>query len=98
MTRKSDHPTPERRVSATVASRSFSRLLDEIEAGRQYLVHRRGQDVCVMAPPVPTDRLASECLARLRGRAGVVPDDRFGEDLLNILAGEAVEERPAWDS
>ena len=98
MARKSDKDR-EKRVSATEASRSFAKLLDQIESsGRRFLVHRRGRDVCIMAPPSPVGRRASECLAYLRGRSPVVLDDRFGDDLLAILAGEPVEERPSWGS
>jgi len=88
----------ERRVSATEASRSFSRILDEIEAGRRFLIHRRGEDVCLMTPPVGVARRASECLAYLRTRSPVVLDEHFGDDLLDILAGEPVGEAPPWDS
>lgn len=97
MVRKSDKKRRER-VSATEASRSFSRLLDEVEAGRRFTIHRRGRDVFVMAPPAVLGRAASECLALLRGRSAVLLDDRFGEDLLGILAAEPFAERPAWDS
>ncbi|MGH7571957.1 MAG: hypothetical protein ACREMK_08970 [Gemmatimonadota bacterium] len=85
-------------MSATEASRSFSRLLDEVEDGRRFLIHRRGHDVCVMAPPMVSGRRASECLVHLRGRSPVLLDDRFGEDLLYVLSGEPVEEEPSWDS
>jgi prevent-host-death family protein len=95
--RKSDKAR-ERRISATEASRSFSRLLDEVEAGRRYLVHRRGRDVCVIAPPSVQGRRASECLALLRARSPVLLDDRFTADLLEILAAEPIEERPSWGS
>jgi hypothetical protein len=98
MARKSDRER-ERRLSATEASRSFSKLLDQIESsGRRFLVHRRGRDVCVMAPPAVAGRRASECLAHLRGRSPVLLDDQFEADLLGVLADEDVEERPAWDS
>lgn len=97
MDKKSDKRGREIRVSATEASRSFSKLLDEIEAGSRFLVHRRGRDVCLMAPAVVVGRCASECLQYLRGRSAVVLDDRFGVDLLEILAGEPPEERPPWD-
>jgi antitoxin (DNA-binding transcriptional repressor) of toxin-antitoxin stability system len=98
MTRKSDKPEHTRRISATEASRSFSRVLDEIEAGRRFLVHRRGHDVCIMAPPPVAGRRASECLGHLRSRPPILLDNRFSADLLDILTGEPVEERPAWDS
>ena len=97
MRKKSDNP-PERRVSATEASRSFSRLLDEIEAGHRFLVCRRGRDVCVMSAPPVTGRRASECLSLLRARAPVLLDDAFGADLLDVISGESIEERPSWGS
>ena len=89
----------EQRISATEASRAFSRLLDRVESeGGRFLVHRRGNDVCVMAPPPVAPRRASECIAYLRSRPPVVLDGRFGSDLRDILAGESVAEAPAWDS
>ena len=92
---KSDY----QRISATEASRSFSKLLDRIETeGGRFLVHRRGSDICVMAPPPVAPRRASECIAYLRNRSPVVLDGRFGSDLRDILAGESVAEPPVWDS
>ncbi len=88
----------EKRVSATEASRSFSELLDRVESGGRFLIHRRGRDVCLVAPPPVSGRRASECLALLRGRSPVLLDDRFAPDLQEILAGEPFEERPLWDS
>ncbi len=84
------------RVSATKASRSFSRILDEIERGRRYVVHRHGRDVCLMTPALPVERKASNCLEILRGRPGIPLDDRFGKDLNEVIAGERIERRP-WD-
>ena len=95
---KSDTKRREARVSATEASRSFSRLLDQVEGGRRFLIHRRGRDVCVMASPPVLGRRASECLIYLRARTPVTLDGRFGEDLLNVLAEESLEDRPSWDS
>jgi antitoxin (DNA-binding transcriptional repressor) of toxin-antitoxin stability system len=86
------------RVSATEASRSFSRLLDDVEDGHRFLVHRRGRNVCVMASPSGHGRRASECLAILRALSPILLDDDFGANLLDVLAGEPVEERPLWDS
>jgi antitoxin (DNA-binding transcriptional repressor) of toxin-antitoxin stability system len=97
MVKKSDKRRV-KRVSATEASRSFSRLLDEIERGHRFLVHRRGRNVCVMASPSGHGRRASECLAILRARSPILLDDDFGADLLDVVAGEPVEERPSWDS
>ena len=88
----------EKQLTATEASRSFSRILDEVEAGRRFLVRRHGRDVCVIAPAPVRGRRASECLALLRGRPPVVLDDRFGEDLSEVLAAEGIEERLAWKS
>ena len=55
--RATRRPDPrEERVSATEASRSFSRILDRVESSRgRFLVHRRGREVCVIAPPTCTD-------------------------------------------
>jgi antitoxin (DNA-binding transcriptional repressor) of toxin-antitoxin stability system len=86
------------RVSATEASRSFSQLLDEVESGRRFVVHRHGRDVCVMAAPQVDDRRASTCLELLRARTPVLLDEGFAADLLEVLAEEPLEERPAWDS
>jgi antitoxin (DNA-binding transcriptional repressor) of toxin-antitoxin stability system len=88
----------ETRISATRASRSFSRLLDDIERGRRFVVHRHGRDICVMTPSGLEGRRASVCVELLRTRSSVVLDEGFGEDLLEVLAGEPIEERPAWDS
>ena len=103
MARKSDTHRPPalraaRRVSATQASRAFSRILDVVESGGEILVRRRGRDVCVMALPTGLPRRASACLAALRGRAPVRLDGRFGMDLRAVLAAERVEEPPAWGS
>ncbi len=97
MARKSDKRAV-KRVSATEASCSFSRMLDEVERGRRFVVHRRGRNVCVMAPPPSHGRRASECLVLLRARAPVLLDDDFGTDLLEVLAGEGLEDRPSWHS
>jgi antitoxin (DNA-binding transcriptional repressor) of toxin-antitoxin stability system len=85
-------------MSATDVSRSFSAVLDRVEAGQRFLVRRHGRDVCVIAPPTVLGRRASECLALLRSREAVLLDDRFGEDMHDILAEEPVEERPPWGS
>jgi len=87
-----------KRISATEASRSFSRILDQVEEGRKFLVYRRNRNVCVIEPPLVQARKASESLKLLRGRAPVVLDDKFSKDLKSILAKEVPEERPSWGS
>ena len=52
----------------------------------------------MMAPPPFAGRRASECLDYLRARSPVVLDDHFGRDLLEVLAGEPIEERSLWGS
>ena len=76
------HPAV-RRISATEASGSFSKLLDAVERGHRFLVQRRGEDICVMAAPTMTGRRASACVHALRGRSPVVLDGSFGDDLLD---------------
>ncbi len=95
MARKSDR-SPQKRISATKAGRSFSRVLNEIEKGRSFVVYRRGRDVCQMTPVASKVRTVSECLAILRTRPEVHLDDQFGSDLIQIIAGESADNRP-WD-
>jgi antitoxin (DNA-binding transcriptional repressor) of toxin-antitoxin stability system len=85
------------RVSATQVSRSFSRILDRVETGARFVVHRHGKDVCLMAAPPLGSRTAAQCLDILQGRAPVQLDARFGDDLLAILAAETTDTSP-WDS
>ena len=84
-------------VSATEASRSFSALLDRVERGERFVVERHGKSICVMAPPQADGRRASECLVLLRDREPVLLDDRFGDDLLDVINAEPKDSRP-WDS
>ena len=94
MSQKSDN-SPEL-ISATEVSRTFSAILDRVERGDRFVVERHGKRVCLLAPPPADGRPASECLARLRDRAPVTLDDAFGEDLLDVIAGESTDGRP-WD-
>jgi hypothetical protein len=48
------------------------------------------------APPIWA-RKASECLSILKSRSPVTLDDRFSTDLMGMLAGEGIEDRP-WGS
>ena len=92
MRRKSD--SSRKRIPATVAGRSFSQILDEVERGRTFVVHRHGKDVCTMAPVAATGRKLSECLAILLERPAVRLDDKFSGDLADILRGERKDHRP----
>jgi antitoxin (DNA-binding transcriptional repressor) of toxin-antitoxin stability system len=96
MAKKSEKPR-RGRISATEASRSFATLLDEVEKGGTFLVHRRGKDVCLMSPPPLAARRISQCLEIVRGRPPILLDDRFASDLLAILETEPIENRP-WGS
>lgn len=82
-------------VTATEASRSFARLLDAVEAGRRFMVHRRGRALSTIMPAAVEGRRASECIELLRARSPVLLDEGFGEDLLRGLAEESPEEMPA---
>ena len=95
MARKSD--TEGKVLSATDASRGFSAILDRVERGERFIVERHGRPACLITAPPVAGRRASECLALLAARPPVLLDDRFGTDLLEILAGEPEERRP-WDS
>ncbi|MCZ6795070.1 MAG: type II toxin-antitoxin system Phd/YefM family antitoxin [Planctomycetota bacterium] len=97
MSDKSEKPK-KARVSATEASRAFSDLLDQIEIGHSFIVHRHGRDVCVMTAPPLDGRRASKCLELLRGRPPALLDDGFSRDLLDIVSTEPAEDRPSWDS
>ena len=95
MDKKSDNPE---RVSATEASRSFSDLLDRVEAGGRFLVHRHGRDVCELASPRVEGRRVSECIAILAGRDPALLDSEFSNDLSEIIAAEPPEDRQSWES
>jgi antitoxin (DNA-binding transcriptional repressor) of toxin-antitoxin stability system len=101
MSRKSDkrkRPNDRVRMSATEASRSFARLLDDVEAGSQFMIHRRGKDICLMSPPPPfRGRTAAQCLEILQGRLPIQLDGRFEDDLLAIISSESIAPSP-WDS
>lgn len=97
MSKESEKAAGER-ISATEASRAFSEILDRVEGGRRFLIHRHGRDVCEMRPPHIASRRASECLVLLRGRSAITLDDEFSADLLDVIASEPPEDLPSWDS
>ena len=87
-------------MSATEASRSFSEILDAVEAGVRIRVVRHGREVCVIAPP-PLElrrRKISEILASMKGKPEVTLDDKFGEDMKAIVSRRRPRrKRPQWD-
>ena len=96
MAKKSDNA--DEVLSATDASRSFSKLLNDVEAGGRFLIQRRGRAICAMAPPPVESRKVSECVALLRGRPPVLLDEGFGDDLADLIDGEPLTEPPKWAS
>lgn len=67
-------------ITATEAARNFSRLLDDIEHGRQsYTVTRGGRPVAVIGPRGPRSMTVGELLPRVHRAAR--PDDRFADDV-----------------
>lgn len=90
----------ERTVSATEASRNFSDLLDEVEAGVTVHIVRRGREVCVMAsnPPETRRRKLSEMIDALKDAPKVYLDDQFGRDLEAVIeAHSKPHEMPEWE-
>jgi hypothetical protein len=81
-----------------VASRNFSRILDAVEGGRRFVVERRGHYICELGPPRPPARRLSESIAVIRGRAPVLLDDGFADDLAAVISNEPLEQDVSWDS
>jgi prevent-host-death family protein len=85
----SDNLISLREVSATIASRSFSRLLDSVEhEGDSYVIVRNGRPVARLEPMGgPGGRAVRELLATRP------KDPRWSEELRELRAGVVVEER-----
>ena len=80
-----------KRVTATEASRAFSRILDEAEhEGESFVVERHGRPVAEIRPA--TRRSTAEDLLRIL-RAGA-PDPEFESDMREILADRESEYPP----
>ncbi len=85
------------RLSATRASREFSRLLDEISAGAEYVIERRSEPVAIIAPASTAPRKISDCISLPLSRPSVRPDEGFESDLREIIQGAEPGEPPTWD-
>jgi len=73
-----------RKISATEASRHFSRLLDDVEHhGAEYVVERQGLPVAKIAPAGPSGGSTWGEFLRMR-RQGPQPDANFARDLKRI--------------
>jgi antitoxin (DNA-binding transcriptional repressor) of toxin-antitoxin stability system len=109
MAAKSDiHKTPQRRtqrVSATWASRNFSKMLDKVAKGERFEVVRHGKVITVLFNPgaakheqaLVRGRKASEILALMGEGASLVPDPDFGKDVLEGINTAITEDPPSWD-
>ncbi len=70
-------------VSATVASRNFSSVLDRVEHhGEHIVVERGGRPICTISPAAPLRRTLDELAALLRDLAP--PDATFARDVRQI--------------
>lgn len=85
------------RLSATEAVRDFSRLLDRVSSGAEFIIERHGEPVAIFSPPNPAPRRVSECCAAKLPRPSCAPDPAFANDLTGIIAGNPVSEPPEWD-
>lgn len=83
------------RISATEASRDFSRILSRAAAGESIEVNRHGQVVAVVVPPRPAT-VSGEALLALLERLPS-PDDRFADDVKG-LAKVTVTSADPWQS
>ncbi|HVA63553.1 MAG TPA: hypothetical protein VNF74_07495 [Terriglobales bacterium] len=83
-------------ISATAAARDFSALLDQIEAGAEFLIERHAAAVARIGPAHPGPRKLSECLAVRLARPSLAPDRKFAADLRKIRAGYPRYAPPSW--
>jgi antitoxin (DNA-binding transcriptional repressor) of toxin-antitoxin stability system len=72
-----------KRISATEASRSFSRVLDQAEhGGESFIIERNGRAVAELRP-APKQSTAGDLVAFLRDVP--LPDPDFRDDVLDII-------------
>jgi antitoxin (DNA-binding transcriptional repressor) of toxin-antitoxin stability system len=84
------------RVSATVAARTFSDLLNRIRyRGEEFVVERAGEPLCRMTPAAPTTHLTwRELLSLLRETPA--PDARFVSDVRRAARSQRRLPRSPW--
>ena len=76
-----------KRITATEASRSFSRVLDEAEhGGESFVIERNGRPVAELRPTSKTSTVA-DLVAFLRDVG--MPDPDFRADMLDIIEHSA---------
>ncbi|MFT8637408.1 MAG: type II toxin-antitoxin system prevent-host-death family antitoxin [Pseudoclavibacter sp.] len=81
-----------RTTTATEASRHFSDLLDEVEAGASIVVKRGGRPVAEIRPV-----RAHTGKDLRRALAGITPpDERFGADIADAVAALDDEQADPW--
>jgi antitoxin (DNA-binding transcriptional repressor) of toxin-antitoxin stability system len=79
-----------RRITATEASRDFSRLLDEVEQGASFLITRAGQVIArIERAPAPNGRAVRELLQRYG------PDPEFA-DAIEEACRFMIDQEPRW--
>jgi prevent-host-death family protein len=72
-----------KRITATEASRSFSRVLDEAEhGGESFIIERNGRPVAELRP-APKSSTVADLVAFLRDTT--LPDPDFRDDMLGII-------------
>lgn len=83
------------RMTATLAARSFSDVLNRVASGEQIEITRSGAPVAVIGPPTAR-RVSAERFRELMASAPR-PDDRFADDLRE-LRDAAGPPRDPWPS
>ena len=86
-----------RRISATRAAREFSKLLDSIQLGAEFVIERHSEAVAEIGPSGQAPRKLSDCLALNLRKSSARADPDFGLELMEIIRGAATEEPPVWE-
>lgn len=84
-------------ISATQAAREFSRLLDRIQQGAEFVIERHSEPVAEIGPSGQAPRKLSDCVALVLRRNSARADPDFGSDITDILKMRTTEEPPAWE-
>jgi antitoxin (DNA-binding transcriptional repressor) of toxin-antitoxin stability system len=82
-------------MTATLAARSFSDVLNRVAAGEQIEITRSGAPVAVIGPP--TARLVSAVRFRELMATAPRPDDGFADDLREVREAAGPPREP-WPS